>query len=103
MATSPLVYMWKMDDGIFPAGFTGSGMRELHSLAGRIEKSTFPVAVSFALHGTCSMGDGIELAARGVEQAEEVRRTMREGIVQEVVMTRVIKFGRLESGRRSRW
>ena len=73
--------MWKIDDGIFPAGFTGSGISELHSLAGWREKSTLPVALNCTLQGTCSMGDGIELAATGVAKAGEVRKTMRDAIV----------------------
>jgi hypothetical protein len=73
--------MWKIDDGIFPAGFTGSGIRELHSLAGRRLKITLPVAVNSTPHGMCSMGEGIELAAAGEEQEGEVRKTMRDAIV----------------------
>jgi hypothetical protein len=88
--------MWKMDDGIFPAGFTGSGIRDLHSLAGRRLKTTLAVAVSWTLHGLCSMGDGIELAAVGAGTAEEVRKTMRDAIASEGVVARVIKFGRPE-------
>lgn len=73
--------MWKMGDGIFPAGFTGSGISELHFLAERRAKPTLLLPVSTTLNGTCSMGDGNELAAVGIGRAGETRKTMRGDIV----------------------
>lgn len=73
--------MWKMDDGIFPAGFTGSGISELHTLLGWRATTTFSAAVISTLHGMCSMGDGNELAAVGVGKPGKVRKTVRDDIV----------------------
>lgn len=85
--------MWKSGDGNFLAGFTGSGIRELHPRGGRREKCSSLLPTISTLHGIRSMGDGIEFAAVGVGRPAEVRKTMREAIFWEGAMTRGIKFG----------